>query len=183
MKSTEMHFCSRCGETVSQRVPAGDDRQRYICDACDTIHYQNPLLVVGSVPVYQNRVLLCRRAIEPRRGYWTLPAGFMENGESTLQGACRETWEEAGAKICDEQIYRVFDIPEISQVYIFYLARLAQPQFSAGVESLEVALFSEQEIPWDEIAFTVVTETLKDYFADAKRGVFAVQNRSILGRR
>ena len=170
-----MKFCSACGEAVSKKIPEGDNKQRYVCDACDTIHYQNPRNIVGTVPMLEDKVLLCRRAIEPRKGFWTLPAGFMENGESTLEGALRETWEEARAKISDHAIYRIFDLPYIDQVYIFYRGELTDEGFGVGPESLEVKLFSEDEIPWDEIAFQVVRETLREVFADKKTGEFRVK--------
>lgn len=170
-----MKFCSECGHPVSQRVPEGDDRLRFICDHCQTIHYQNPQIVVGCLPVYGRQVLLCRRAIEPRRGYWTLPAGFMENGETTLEGACRETWEEARARVENEVLYRLFDLPQINQVYMFYRAEMPAAEFAPGSESLEVRLFEEAEIPWDELAFPVVVQALKDFFADRATGQYKVR--------
>ena len=171
-----MKYCSHCGETVNKRIPEGDDRLRYICDGCNTIHYQNPRIIVGVLPSADQQVLLCRRAIEPRKGFWTLPAGFMENGETTREGAVRETWEEAQAKVSDETLYRMFDLPYINQVYIFYRANLDQQQgFAAGIESLEVALFDEADIPWDELAFPVVADTLKEYFQDRREGHYPVR--------
>lgn len=170
-----MKFCSHCGHAVVNRIPSGDDRPRYICDHCGAIHYQNPRIIVGCLPVIDDRVLLCRRAIEPRRGFWTLPAGFMENGETTLEGALRETWEEARARIGQQMLYRMFDLPHINQVYMFYRGLLLGPQFAPGDESLEVDLFREQDIPWDDIAFPVVLDTLRDYFDDRRRGEFAVR--------
>lgn len=170
-----MNFCSECGEKVSKRVPEGDDRPRYMCDACGAIHYHNPRMIVGTIPLWGDQVLLCRRAIEPRKGFWTVPAGFMENGETTLQGARRETWEEARARVSEAALYRLFDLPHINQVYIFYRAALQEGAFDVGPESLEVALFSEQDIPWDEIAFPVVTRALREYFEDRKSGVFPVR--------
>ena len=161
-----MKFCSECGHEVEQKIPEGDDRLRHVCLRCDTIHYQNPRIIVGTLPVYEDKVLLCRRAIEPRKGLWTLPAGFMENAETTVEGALRETWEEARAKLQNEQLYRMYDLPHINQVYMFYRAELPRPEFASGPESLDVQLFTEQEIPWDDIAFRVVTATLSDYFAD-----------------
>lgn len=142
-----MKFCSLCGATVVQRIPDGDNRLRYVCDACHTVHYQNPRIVAGSLPVWDGQVLLCRRAIAPRLGYWTLPAGFMENGETLAQAAARETEEEANARIGDLQLYTLFDLPHISQVYLFFRAELLDLDFSAGDESLEVRLFDEAEIP------------------------------------
>ncbi|MEE8057950.1 MAG: NUDIX hydrolase [Pseudomonadales bacterium] len=170
-----MKYCSDCGHSVSQQIPEGDDRLRYICDGCHAIHYQNPRVIVGTIPVSGDEVLLCRRAIEPRKGFWTVPAGFMENGETMQEGAVRETWEEAGAKVKDETLYRLFDLPYINQVYIFYRAKLADGGFAPGSESLEVKLFSEQDIPWDDIAFPVVTNALKELFEDRKKGEFPVR--------
>lgn len=170
-----MKFCSECGHTVSLKTPENDNRPRYVCDACDYIHYQNPRIVTGCLPVWENRVLLCRRAIEPRRGYWTLPAGFMENGETSLEGALRETWEEAEAEVIDTHLYRMFDLPYINQVYIFFRGTLRDGEFGVGVESLETALFHEADIPWQELAFPIVSETLQDYFADRKSAEFPVR--------
>lgn len=159
-----MKFCSDCGQKVGLAIPQGDDRQRFVCVSCETIHYQNPRLIVGCLPVYQGKVLLCKRAIEPRKNYWTLPAGFMENGESTAAGAARETWEEATAKVEGLSLYRVFDLPYIHQVYMFYRCDLVDGQFAPGLESLECALCDEHEIPWDDIAFPVVRDTLRSFF-------------------
>lgn len=171
-----MKFCSACGSPVSYRIPEMDDRLRYICDECGIIHYQNPKVVVGSLPVWQDKVLLCKRAIEPQYGLWTLPAGYMENGESTLSGAERETHEEAGAELINAQLYRLFDIPFINQVYLFYLAEMPTEKHSPGIESLETRLFAEHEIPWKELAFPVIHDVLKEYFADRKNGVFPVRS-------
>ncbi len=170
-----MKYCSECGHTVSKKIPEGEDRLRYVCDNCEAIHYQNPRIIVGTLPVYGEQVLLCRRAIEPRKGFWTLPAGFMENGETTLEGAVRESWEEARANLGNESLYRLFDLPYINQVYMFYLAELADKNFSSGPESLDVQLFDEADIPWDEIAFPVVADTLREFFEDRKQGVFPVR--------
>ncbi|WP_101760360.1 NUDIX hydrolase [Oceanicoccus sp. KOV_DT_Chl] len=170
-----MKFCSDCGHAVSKKIPEGDDRLRYVCDNCEAIHYQNPRIIVGTIPVEGDKVLLCRRAIEPRKGFWTVPAGFMENGETTLAGALRETWEEASAKPVNAVLYRLFDLPYINQVYIFFRADLAGGAFAAGQESLEVQLFAEQDIPWDEIAFPVVTDALKEWFDDRRKDIFPVR--------
>ncbi|MFA7553004.1 MAG: NUDIX hydrolase [Spongiibacteraceae bacterium] len=170
-----MKYCSDCGQSVQKIIPEGDNRLRYVCSSCDTIHYQNPRVIVGTIPVCGEQVLLCRRAIEPRKGFWTVPAGFMENGESTLEGAVRETWEEARAKVTNAMFYRLFDLPYIDQVYIFYRADLQDKQYAAGPESLEVVLFHEHEIPWDEIAFPVVVDVLKELFEDRKGGEFPVR--------
>ncbi|MEQ1517558.1 MAG: NUDIX hydrolase [Usitatibacteraceae bacterium] len=168
-----MKFCSQCGsEKIALRIPPGDDRLRAICDACDHIHYVNPKIVVGSIPVWGEQILLCKRAIEPRYGKWTLPAGFMEEGETLAEGATRETMEEAGARITIEQLYASYSLPEISQVYVLFLAKLNDLDYAAGIESLDVKLFHEHEIPWDEIAFATIREGLKRYFADRKSGAF-----------
>jgi ADP-ribose pyrophosphatase YjhB (NUDIX family) len=169
-----MNFCSQCGEQVIQRIPEGDSRLRYVCEHCHTIHYQNPNIVAGSLPVWEGKVLLCRRAIEPRLGFWTLPAGFMENGESVEQAARRETVEEACATLRNLHLYTLIDVPHISQVHVFYRAELLSPDFAAGVESLEVQLFDEADIPWDELAFHTVRRTLECFFADRRKGVFPV---------
>jgi ADP-ribose pyrophosphatase YjhB (NUDIX family) len=169
-----MNFCSQCGEQVIQRIPEGDSRLRYVCEHCHTIHYQNPNIVAGSLPVWEGKVLLCRRAIEPRLGFWTLPAGFMENGESVEQAARRETVEEACATLRNLHLYTLIDVPHISQVHVFYRAELMSLDFAAGVESLEVQLFDEADIPWDELAFHTVRRTLECFFADRRKGVFPV---------
>jgi ADP-ribose pyrophosphatase YjhB (NUDIX family) len=170
-----MKFCTSCGSPVSLRIPEGDDRERFVCTVCDLVHYSNPRVIVGCLPVHDGKVLLCKRAIEPRKNYWTLPAGFMENGETTQQGAARETWEEARARVSDLDLYRVFDVPYISQVYMFYRCRLDNGEFGVGPESFETALYSRENIPWDEIAFPVVYETLQEYFADVEHGHFPVR--------
>jgi ADP-ribose pyrophosphatase YjhB (NUDIX family) len=174
-----MRFCSACGQPVTLRVPAGDNRMRACCDHCGRIHYVNPRPVVGTIPVWQDCVLLCLRAIEPRLGKWTLPAGFMEIGETTAEGAIRETFEEAGARIDLGELFSLFDVPHVEQVHIFYRASLRDINFGPGEESLEVRLFREAEIPWDDIAFRTVSETLRHFFADRSRGVYGVHTGSI----
>lgn len=168
-----MKFCSECGEPVSLRIPADDTRQRFVCDSCGTIHYQNPKMVVGSIPVWhsegQTRILLCKRAIEPRRGYWTLPAGFMENDETTGDAAMRETEEEAGARIRLHELFSLVNVPHVHQAHLFYRADLLDLDYQAGIESLEVELFTEAEIPWADIAFPTVEFTLRAYFSDLKK--------------
>ncbi|MBM3109447.1 NUDIX hydrolase [Pseudomonas sp. P66] len=161
-----MKFCSACANPVIQRIPEGDTRLRYVCDHCHTVHYQNPNIVAGVLPTLGQQVLLCRRAIEPRRGYWTLPAGFMENGETLEQAARRETIEEACARVGQMTLYQLFDLPHINQVHVFFRAELADRDFAVGVESLEVRLFDESEIPWDELAFRTVSRTLECYYRD-----------------
>jgi ADP-ribose pyrophosphatase YjhB (NUDIX family) len=143
-----------------------------VCDSCGHIQYVNPKIVVGCLPVYGERILMCKRAIEPRLGLWTLPAGFMEMGESAAEGAAREALEEANAKVQIEDLYTVYSIPRISQVYMMFLARLVDPAVSPGVESLEVRLVTEAEIPWDELAFAMVKRTLTHFLEDRKSGVF-----------
>ncbi len=167
-----INFCSACGAPVTLRVPAGDSLPRHVCERCGTIHYRNPKLVVGSLPVWEDRVLLCRRAIEPRHGLWTLPAGFMENAETTAQAAMRETVEEAGARIELGDIYTLINVPHISQVHVIYMARLLDLGFAPGPESLEVVLFQEEQIPWEHIAFRTIAVTLRHFFADRRAGEF-----------
>jgi len=165
-----MKFCSECAAPVSLAIPAGDNRPRYVCGNCATIHYQNPKMVLGTIPVWERdgelKVLLCKRAIEPRHGYWTLPAGFMENNETTAEGAIRETQEEAGANIELGQMFSLLNVARVHQVHMFYLATLLDLDFSPGEESLEVQLFSEAEIPWDDLAFPTIHTTLELFFAD-----------------
>ncbi len=176
-----MNYCSSCGGRLELRVPPGDSRERHVCTRCGEIHYQNPKLVTGCIPEYEDgRLLLCRRAIEPRYGLWTLPAGFMENGESCQEGAARETWEEAKARVEILQLYTTFNLPHIDQVYLLFRGRLADARFAPGEESLEVALFREEEIPWDELAFAVVRETLRLYFEDRRQGRFVPRVGDIL---
>ncbi|NQW70595.1 MAG: NUDIX hydrolase [Betaproteobacteria bacterium] len=181
-----MKFCPNCASTVSLKIPADDSRERFVCDACGSIHYQNPRNVVGCIPVYDKQVLLCRRAIAPRHGYWTLPAGFMELGESTSAGAARETFEEAGAIVQVGPLYSLLNVPHAQQVHLFYLATMTEPSFYAGEESLEVALFHEHEIPWNELAFPTVKQTLEWFFADRAAGIlesgneFHVRSRDVL---
>ncbi|HHJ13599.1 MAG TPA: NUDIX domain-containing protein [Gammaproteobacteria bacterium] len=165
-----MKFCSQCGAAVVLRIPEGDNRERHICDRCHTIHYQNPNIVAGCIPEWDGRILLCRRAIEPRHGLWTLPAGFMENGETTEQAAARETLEEAGARVDIIELYGLFSIPHINQVYMLYRAALLDGAFEPGTESLECRLFKAREIPWNKLAFPVVEETLRRYVADLEAG-------------
>ncbi|MCB1692082.1 MAG: NUDIX hydrolase [Pseudomonadales bacterium] len=175
-----MKYCSQCGKPVSQKVPEGDNRLRYVCDECEHIHYQNPRIIAGCLPILEEKVLLCKRAIEPRAGYWTLPAGFLENGETTAMGALRETREEANANVEIIDIYTMFSLPHISQVYLFYRARLIDTDFSAGVESTDVRLFSEHEIPWDQLAFPVITQTLRHFFSDRGSDTFPVRSLDII---
>jgi ADP-ribose pyrophosphatase YjhB (NUDIX family) len=165
-------FCPQCGQPVRQCVPAGDNRSRSVCDACGHIHYENPRLVLGAIAEWQGRILLCRRAIEPRAGFWTLPAGFMENGESTQAAAARETLEEACACVEHSRLFTLIDVPRINQVHIFYRSSLANGQHAPGEESLDTALFTESDIPWSQLAFRTVRLTLEYYFADRRAGAF-----------
>jgi ADP-ribose pyrophosphatase YjhB (NUDIX family) len=167
-----INYCSVCGAPVSLRVPAGDRLPRHVCDTCGVVHYRNPRLVVGSLPVWGEQVLLCRRAIEPRLGFWTLPAGFMENEETVAQAALRETSEEANARVELDGMYTLISVPHVSQVHVVFRARLLDLDFSAGEETQEVALFREEDIPWNEIAFRTIAMTLKHYFADRRAGRF-----------
>ncbi len=175
-----MNYCGNCGGPLAQRIPEGDTRFRDVCDSCLTIHYENPKMVAGCLALWEDRVLLCRRAIEPRYGLWTLPAGFMENEETTNEAAARETWEEAHARVEIEGLYTLFNLPHINQVYLMFRARLCDLDFGPGTESLEVALFHENDIPWDLIAFPAVRETLKLYFADRVRGHYPFRAGDIL---
>lgn len=168
-----MKFCSECASPVSLLIPAGDNRPRYVCESCATIHYQNPKMVLGTIPVWERdgelKVLLCKRAIEPRYGYWTLPAGFMENDETTAEAAMRETREEAGANIELGKLFSLLNVARVHQVHMFYLATLTDLDFAPGEESLDVRMFSEADIPWDDLAFPTIRTTLELFFADRAR--------------
>jgi ADP-ribose pyrophosphatase YjhB (NUDIX family) len=166
--------CRVCGQPTAYLVPADDNRERAVCAACGEIHYENPINVVGTVPAWDDQVLLCRRNIEPRRGFWTLPAGFLELGESIAEGALRETDEEAGAHCDLEDLFTVLNVVRVGQLHLFFRARLRDTVFSPGPETIEAQLFREHEIPWDEIAFRTVRVTLQHYFADRRRGAFGV---------
>ena len=173
MAILEINYCPSCGAAVELRCPDDDNRPRHICTACGTIHYQNPNMVIGSIPEWEDKILLCRRAIEPRHGLWTLPGGFMENGESTTDAAIRETLEEANARIDIGELYSMYSLPYINQVHLLFRARLLDLDFGPGPESLEVRLFAEDEIPWDEIAFRPIKFSLEHYFADRRRNHFS----------
>ena len=171
-----MKFCSECGSPdVAWRIPDGDTVPREVCGACGAIHYRNPKVVVGCLATWEDRVLLCRRAIEPRHGLWTLPAGFMENGETLAAGAARETIEEARARVDVGELYTVISLPQISQVYVMFRSRLLDLDFGPGPESLEVRLFHEDDIPWDRIAFRTIARTLRNYFLDRRDGAFPLR--------
>lgn len=169
---TTINFCPACGAPVSLRIPPGDRLPRHVCDSCGAIHYLNPRLVVGALPVWQDRILLCRRAIEPRHGKWTLPAGFMENGETIAEAAIRETAEEANARISLGEMFTLISVPHINQVHVVFRAELLDLDFSAGEETLELRLFREDEIPWDEIAFRTIAMTLRHFWSDRRSGQF-----------
>ena len=166
-----MKFCSHCGQSVVLRSLDGDHLPRYVCGACGIVHYENPKLIVGCVPEYDGRILLCRRAIEPRHGYWTIPAGFMENDETTQEGARRESMEEALADVEIGSLLAVVHVLHANQVHVMFRARLPEPRFGVGAESLEVMLVSESEVPWQDIAFRSVDFALRKYFDDRRRGV------------
>ena len=165
-------FCTRCGSTMHVAIPPGDSLPRNICEACGHIHYENPRMVVGCIAEWDHRILLCRRAIEPRLGYWTLPAGFMENGETTAQAARRETMEEAGAAVTTDALFCMVSLAHFNQVHLFYRGKLLTPDTDAGEESLEVHFFTEAEIPWTQLAFHSVRDALSRYLADRRRGAF-----------
>ena len=165
-----MKYCSECAHPVGMAIPEGDNRPRYVCAQCSTVHYENPKMVIGSLPVWESdgelKVLLCKRAIEPRAGYWTLPAGFMENKETTAEAAIRETEEEAGANIELGPLFALLNVSHVHQVHLISLARLRDLDYVAGIETLEVCMYSEREIPWDDLAFPTIRKTLELFFAD-----------------
>lgn len=178
---TPIKHCKNCGTAVVYRQPDdGDTKNRAVCPACNTVHYENPLNVVGTVPVWGDKVLLCKRNIEPRKGKWTLPAGFMELDETTSEGAARETVEEAGAQFEMQSLFSVLSVPKVGQVHLFYRAKLTSDQFDPGFETQEAKLFTETEIPWDEIAFRTVKVTLERFFADRTLGIFGVHEVDII---
>jgi ADP-ribose pyrophosphatase YjhB (NUDIX family) len=178
---TPIKFCKNCGTAVVYRLPDdGDTKNRAVCPACNTVHYENPLNVVGTVPVWGDQVLLCKRNIEPRKGKWTLPAGFMELEETTAEGAARETVEEAGAQFEMQSLFSVLSVPRVGQVHLFYRAKLTSDQFNPGFETQEAKLFAEADIPWDELAFRTVKVTLEKYFSDARSGNYQVHEIDIV---
>lgn len=165
-----MKYCSACGEGVSLKIPENEDRLRHICDACGLIHYQNPKIITGVIVTWQTQILLCRRAIEPRYGLWTYPAGFMENAETSAQAAAREAQEEAQVELANQRLFSVVDVPHANQVHVIYCADLATEAYGAGVESLEVRLFNETDLPWGELAFQSVQRNLELFLADRQQG-------------
>ncbi len=174
-----MKFCSQCGEAVVFRIPEGDNRKRFLCESCGTIHYQNPRIITGCLAIWEDQVLLCQRSIQPRRGFWTLPAGFLENGETAKAGAERETWEEARARVANIELYTMFSLPHISQIYLFYRAQLIDGVFASGEETDAVRLFQEADVPWDALAFPVIRDTLQHYFRDHLDNQFNVHTGDI----
>lgn len=175
-----MNFCSHCGQPVTIMIPPDDDRMRHVCAACNTVHYLNPKVVAGCIPVHEDRILLCKRAIDPRAGYWTLPAGFMELGETSLEAAVRETLEEAQARVQVQHLYAVFNLPHVNQVYMMFRSVLLDLDFAPGRESTEVRLFAESGIPWPDLAFATIRQTLTFYFEDRKNGRFPLHFGDII---
>jgi ADP-ribose pyrophosphatase YjhB (NUDIX family) len=182
-----IQFCKICGSPAAYRLPDdGDTKERAICTAesCKTVHYENPLNVVGTIPYLEKNgklhILMCLRNIEPRKGKWTLPAGFMELGETAPQGAARETQEEAGAQIEMQELFTVLSVPAVGQVHLFYRAKLLSEVYDPGHETIEVRLFAEDELPWDEMAFRTIKTTVKHFFEDAKAGDFRLHERDLL---
>ncbi|MGB7391856.1 NUDIX hydrolase [Marinomonas sp.] len=175
-----MRFCPQCGHAVNMIIPENDNRVRAVCPNCEHIDYDNPRLITGTIPMYQGKLLLCRRNIEPRFGYWTLPAGFMENQETTSEGALRETLEESGSHAICRQAFSMISIPHINQIHLFYLADLQKDDFHATSESSEVALFELSDIPWDELAFSSVTKTLELFIEDHKTGNYGFHEDTLI---
>ena len=177
-----MNYCPNCSAKVSLKIPEGDNRERYVCESCNTIHYSNPNVVVGTLPAFEDKILLCKRAIEPRVGLWTVPAGFLENGESLLQGAWRETKEETQAEVDMKEILTIFNIPQINQIYVIYRADIEDNSFGPTSESLDVQLFSYDEVPWEELAFPFVPKTINHYYECLKTKKFNLHTEDIIRR-
>ena len=175
----KQRFCSQCGTPITCLTPPDDNRVRAVCEACGAVHYQNPRNVVGVLATWEDKILLCRRAIQPRRNKWTLPAGFMELGETTAQGAMRETQEEAGARIELGALYTIIDVPHVDQVHFFYLGRALSDELFPGPESTEAGFYHPQDIPWNDLAFRTVATTLQHYVEDARVGIFPVRHYAI----
>ena len=175
-----MNYCSACGSQVVRKIPPEDDRLRYVCESCDEVHYQNPKIVAGCIPVWEDKVLLCKRAIEPRYGYWTLPAGFMELGETSHAAALRETMEEANARVEIINLFAVFNLPHVNQVYLMFNSNLMDLNFSPGAESQQVALFSQDEIPWEQLSFPTIRYSLEFFFEDRKNGDYRLHTGDIV---
>ena len=178
-----MKYCGVCGSVTVKKIPEGDNRERDCCENCGAIHYSNPKIICGTLPVKDGSVLLCKRAIEPRYGKWTLPGGFLENGETVSQGAFRETLEETDTEVKMGDLYSIFNVPQINQVYMLYMAEVVYEDYSSTSESLEVKFFNEEEIPWDELAFPFVPIVLKNYFSDLKAGTYPLTTHTIERRK
>tara|TARA_X000001036_G_scaffold438727_1_gene487377 strand:+ start:3235 stop:3771 length:537 start_codon:yes stop_codon:yes gene_type:complete len=174
-----MKYCSVCGSLTVRKIPEGDNRERDCCENCGTIHYSNPKIIVGTIPSKDSAVLLCKRGIEPRYGKWTLPGGFLENGETVAQGAFRETLEETNTEVEMEDLYAIFNVPQINQVYMLYRANVVSNDYAPTSESLEVQFFEEDEIPWDELAFPFVPIVLKNFFSDLEKDEFPLTTHTI----
>ncbi len=179
MTMMDIHYCAACGGHMIRNIPVDDDRQRSVCPKCGFVHYLNPKMVVGCIPVEGDRVLMCRRDIPPRKGKWTLPAGYLEMHETVQEGAARETFEETNARVKELHCYRLFNIVHVGQIYLMFTARLASLDFRPTRESSEVRLFSESDIPWDDLAFKVITATLADYYKDAEKEKFRFRVKDI----
>jgi ADP-ribose pyrophosphatase YjhB (NUDIX family) len=177
-----VNYCSQCGNPVIEKIPAGDNRERFVCLGCGIVHYSNPNIITGCLVTHDDSVLLCQRSISPQKGLWTLPAGFMENNETVAEGAIRETLEETRANVSIEGIYSLYDIPHISQLYIFHRAELVSHSFEPGEETSDVRLFRESEIPWDELAFSIIGDTLRHYFSDRHSKKFPVRTKTCFDR-
>ena len=166
-----MNFCSHCGSNeLEQSIPPGDNRLRTVCRVCQTVHYENPKIIAGCLPVWEGKLLLCRRAIEPRKGLWNVPAGFMERGESVEEGAIREVWEEAEAVVRNLKLHNIFTFKRFHHVYVQFVGELVDGKFGVGMESTETRLFTEAEIPWSDIAFESSLFALRNYIADRANG-------------
>lgn len=174
-----LHYCTQCANSLVRIIPPDDNRVRDVCLQCGSVHYQNPRNVVGVVPIWQDQILLCRRAIEPRYDTWTLPAGFMELKEDTTEGALREADEEAGVKLELGPLFTLIDVPDVSQVHVYYLAKVLSPELNPGAESLEARFFSFDEIPWDNLSFKTVSTTIEHYLADHAKGEFSIHQYSL----
>ena len=172
-------YCNQCGSPTAIKIPHGDNLPRALCEVCGYIQYENPRVIVGCIPEWKDKILLCKRAIEPRLGYWTLPAGFLENNETTQEGALRETLEEANAEAAVIEAFSLIDIPHINQIYLLYRAQLANASFSPTFESSEVALFDEATLPWDQIAFAAIKQSLERYFDNKRNGSFSLHVETI----
>lgn len=175
-----MNYCSHCGSSLDLRKPIGEDRLRHVCNYCGVIHYQNPKIITGCIPIWENKILLCKRAIEPRYGTWTLPAGFMELGETLEEAARRESREEANAELLIDGLFSIFNLPHISQVHVYFRARLIEKIFWAGSESLETRLFNQDEIPWNEISFETVDKCLRFFYEDTANNHFSLHIHDVI---